>query len=75
MLAMLLYPSDNVVKLLKPADLLTYNQTELPRFFKEAKGIFVKENMIKKTIIDSFTYDNIVKNRVLINVLQEQKQR
>jgi NitT/TauT family transport system substrate-binding protein len=58
-------------KFVDPQTLLEHNQQILRDHFAEFRAFLVSEGSVKEETLNAFTYDNVVYNQALIEVLQE----
>jgi NitT/TauT family transport system substrate-binding protein len=54
-----------------PQTLLEHNQQKLSDYFTQFRAFLVAEGSLKADVLNGFTYDNVIKNQMLIEVLQE----
>jgi NitT/TauT family transport system substrate-binding protein len=60
-----------VEKFFAPQTLLDHNQYLLRDYFTQYREFLVADGSLKADVLDAFTYDNVIKNQPLIEVLQE----
>jgi hypothetical protein len=58
-------------KLFAPQMLLEHNQQKLTDYFTQFRAFLVAEGALKADILKDYTYENVIKNQALIEVLQE----
>jgi NitT/TauT family transport system substrate-binding protein len=58
-------------KFVDPQTLLEHNQQKLRDYFTQFHAFLVAEGLLKADVLKDFTYENVVKNQALIEVLQE----
>jgi NitT/TauT family transport system substrate-binding protein len=54
-----------------PKTLLEHNQQPLRDLFTQFRAFLVSQGSVKENVLNAFTYDNAIKNQVLIEILQE----
>jgi NitT/TauT family transport system substrate-binding protein len=60
-----------VEKFVAPQILLDHNQQRLRDYFTQYREFLVVDGSLKANVLNAFTYDNVIYNQVLIEVLQE----
>jgi NitT/TauT family transport system substrate-binding protein len=58
-------------KFVDPQTLLEHNQQALRDYFTQYRAFLVSEGSVKEETLNAFTYDNVIYNQALIEVLQE----
>lgn len=58
-------------KIVAPQTLLDHNQQQLTDYFTQFRAFSVAEGLVKEDVLKDFTYDNVIYNQALIEVLQE----
>jgi len=58
-------------KFVDPQTLLEHNQQLLRDYFTQYRAFLVSEGSVKEDVLNAFTYDNVIYNQTLIEVLQE----
>jgi NitT/TauT family transport system substrate-binding protein len=58
-------------KFFAPQTLLEHNQQQLRDYFMQLRAFLVVDGTLEADVLDAFTYDNVIQNQVLIEVLQE----
>ena len=57
-------------KFFDPQTLLEHNQQKLSDYFTQYRAFLAAERSVKADVLNAFTYDNVIKNQALIEVLQ-----
>jgi NitT/TauT family transport system substrate-binding protein len=60
-----------VAKFVDPPTLLRHNQQKLKDYFTQFRAFLIADGSLKADVLDAFTYDNVIHNQALIEVLQE----
>jgi ABC-type nitrate/sulfonate/bicarbonate transport system substrate-binding protein len=60
-----------VEKFVDPQTLLEHNQQLLSDYFTQYREFLIADGALKADVLDAFTYDNVIYNQALIEVLQE----
>jgi NitT/TauT family transport system substrate-binding protein len=58
-------------KFVDPQTLLEHNQQRLRDYFRQYREFLVADGSLQADVLNAFTYDNVIKNQALIEVLQE----
>lgn len=58
-------------KLFDPQMLLEHNQQKLTDYFTQFRAFLAAEGALKADVLKDYTYENVIKNQALIEVLQE----
>jgi hypothetical protein len=58
-------------RIVDPQDLLEHNQQLLHDHFTDFRTFLATEGLMKADVLDEFTYENVVTNQALLEVLQE----
>lgn len=54
-----------------PQTLLEHNQQKLNDYFTQFRAFLAEEELLKADVLNEFTYENVITNQALIEVLQE----
>lgn len=58
-------------KFVDPQTLLEHNQQRLRDYFTQYRAFLVSQGSVQEDVLNAFTYDNVIHNQALIEVLQE----
>lgn len=58
-------------KFLDPQTLLEHNQQQLQDYFVKLRAFLAAEGVVKPEVLETFTYEDVIQNQLLIEVLQE----
>lgn len=58
-------------KFVDPQTLLEHNQQKLHDLFTQFRAFLAEEELLKADVLNEFTYEHVITNQALIEVLQE----
>jgi ABC-type nitrate/sulfonate/bicarbonate transport system substrate-binding protein len=58
-------------KIFDPQMLLEHNQQKLTDYFTQFRAFLAAEGLLKADVLKDYTYENVIKNQALLEVLQE----